>query len=41
MRSGGIAMLLAKASEDFGDDERLKVLSLHVSDVMTSCLKHV
>ena len=39
MRSGGIAML--SASEDFGDDERLKVLSLHLSDVMASCLKHV
>ena len=39
VRSGDTAMLLA--SEDFGDDGRLKVLSLHLSDVMASCLKHV
>ena len=39
MRSGDTAMLLA--SEDFGDDERLKVLLLHLSDVTASCLKHV
>ena len=39
MRSGDIVMLLA--SEGFGDDERLKALSLHLSDVMASCLKHV
>ena len=36
MRSGGIAVLLA--SEDFDDDERLKVLSLHLSEVMAYCL---
>ena len=39
MRSGGIAVLLA--SEDFGDDDHLKVLSLLLSDVMAYCLKHV
>ena len=39
MRSGGLAMLLA--SEDFGDDEGLKVLSLHLNEVMAYCLRHV
>ena len=39
VRSAGKAMLLA--SEDFGDNDHLKVLSLLLSDVMAYCLKHV